>query len=299
MIRGAGSGLWARRPAAKALARPAAPSRGAAAGSALSPDADLARAERFGHRFPPPAAGFPSPLSAAPPLAGAGVIQRARGYDYKTANYRKSSKFRFARLRRRRLAGFATKGKAGINFFTVKYKKGKKSYYLTTRSVPKTNASSFKLPAGHSEERFKHLRKKFEKRHKLQPKHLKWGATEREPCGEGAGMAHCRTTLKGMGIPDDKVFYGFPYPDREDVRKSKKEKKKELNEKASKKREKHNQAMEDDVVWLRDHHDSEAESEDDKNVVDEYESDYDEYEAPRRKRKVKKLAGSFRDGWDK
>lgn len=226
------------------------------------------------------------------------IAKRHRASRYNKSDYRRSSKFRFIRNRRRYLSGFTAKGKVGINLFTVKYKKGGKSFYLTTRSVPHTNAGSFQLPSGHSEERFSYLKKKFEKRHKLKPTHLKWGATEREPCGHGSGMANCRGTLSHLGIPDDKVHYGYDYPDREDVRTNKKQSKSDLNEQASELREEAAQKFAKHVKWLSTDHDSDNESEDEDDVVDENESDYDEDEAPRRKRKVKKLENAFRGGWD-
>ena len=232
---------------------------------------------------------------AAPP--GTGAVQmdkkRRRGSQYtKVGDYKSSSKFRFIRFRRRALAGMTSK--PGINMFTVKYKKAGVPYYLTTRSVPST-ATSFKVKPGHSEQRFAALRAKFEQRHKLARKHFQWGATEREPCGLGPGMADCRQTLgTQLGIPPGRVHFAFPYPDREDMRAHAHETPSALNAEASRLRERHNDEMETDVRSLRTDVDSSSASESDDDVVDEYESDYDE--KPSRRRKGKGVPGAFREG---
>jgi hypothetical protein len=236
-------------------------------------------------------------LSVADTLGtGEGAVQmdkRRRASKYKTLDYHRASPFRFIRFRRRALAGMTTK--SGINMFTVKYKKGARSYYLTTRSVPAT-ATSFKHPAGHSEPRFGRLQPQFLKRHKLAAKHFQWAATEREPCGVGAGMANCRQTVATLGMPADRIFFGFPYPDREDVRAHAHQTPSELNPIASRLRSRHNQDMDAAVRRLATHADSDSESEDDDHVVDEYESDYGEDSAKRRKHKG--LKGAFREGRD-
>lgn len=262
----------------------ASPAGSAGRGEAPPVGVQIDRAERFGHR-----------LERLGPSGGE-PIQRARQVDtrYNKIDYRKSSKFRFARYRRRVVTGFTTKDKAGINFLTVKYKKGNKPFYLTTRSVPQTNKKNVKLPPGHSEQRYAHLKKKFEKKHKLKHEHIEWAATEREPCGHGPGMANCRGTLSKLKIPDNKIYFGSDYPDREDVRKAKKDKSSDLNKEASALRKEAGDDFTQSVQWIGGDHDSEAPSEDDNDVVDEYESDYDEKEAPRRKRKIKALEGSFR-----
>lgn len=267
-----------------AAARPAHDSRGAA----MAPPAsgiDFIDRHATSHRAPP-----------SPPTAPA-VIQRVnvkpsrlRKPRYKTADYRQSSKFRFIRLRRRGLVGYATKGKVGINLFTVKYKKGGKAYYLTTRSVPTTNSSAFNLPPGHSEGRFKSIQKQFEQRHGLKPSHFVWGATEREPCGEGVGMANCRDTLSGLGIKDQQVYFSSEYADREDMRHHAHESSSYLNEQASKHRGEHGTQHAKDVTWLATDYDSEPPSEDESDVVDEYESDYGERPQKRRKRPLVKNA---------
>lgn len=290
------------------------------------PDTDpRAEVSREGAALPPPACGIefldargrssqPPPTSqslasgrlAPPPVAtGARAIQRmpskpgrVRKTRYRPSDYQRSSKFRFIRHRRRSLVGYATKAKSGINLFTVKYKKGTKAYYLTTRSVPSTNASSFKLDSGHSEQRFKLLKQKFEKKHALKPSHFAWGATEREPCGEGVGMANCRHTLGTMGIPDQEVFFGSEYADRDDMRHHAHESASSLNQLASQHRGHHGATHERDVSWLTTDYDSEPPSEDENDVVDEYESDYGEEPQPRRKRPLKNLKGAFRDGFD-
>ncbi|MEO1367272.1 MAG: hypothetical protein AAFX50_08840 [Acidobacteriota bacterium] len=246
-----------------------------------------------------------SQISLRQPAAASSdaVVQRAKAPKrqkktrYGVEPYRHSSKFRFIRWRRRQLSGFATKAKAGINLFTVKYKLGGKSYYLTTRSVPSTNAKNFNLAAGHSEARFKLLRQQFQQKHGLEKKHLQWGATEREPCGVGSGMANCRSTLSDLGIPEDKIFFGHEYADREDMRQTPGQSPSDLNEQASSHRHHHNSAMENDVKWLASNYDSDSESEDEGDVVDEYEEDYGEKAPTRRKKAIKKLAGAFRGGF--
>ncbi|MFB2894790.1 DUF4157 domain-containing protein [Aerosakkonemataceae cyanobacterium BLCC-F50] len=222
---------------------------------------------------------------------------RSRKSRYKQEDYRKSSKFRFIRWRRRILSDYTREVKGGINLFTVKYKKNGKSYYLTTRSVPSTNKRSFKLRPGHSEQRYQLISKQFEKRHKLSPQNIQWGATEREPCGYGSGMANCRVTLQGEGFPDNKIFFSSEYADREDMRSKPTEKDSELNTLASEHRRSHNKDHTENVKWLNDHYDSDSPSEDEGDVIDEYESDYGENPQPRKKKKNKKLVGAFRDGW--
>lgn len=226
-------------------------------------------------------------------------VTRRKPTDYQLTPYRTSSKFRFIRWRRRSLVGHTGKGKTGINYFTVKYKKNGKAYYLTTRSVPNTNQSSFVLPSGHSEERYAHLLPAFEKRHKLNSSHLQWGATEREPCGQGPGMANCRQTLHAIGVPPGQVHFGSEYADREDMRASASQTPASLNALASAHRHVHNQNHEENVAWIGQHHDSDTESEDESNVIDEYESDYGEYAPPRRKRPNPALKKAFRQGFDK
>ncbi|MEO1088390.1 MAG: hypothetical protein AAFY88_29510, partial [Acidobacteriota bacterium] len=276
-------------------------------GRASAPVAStLGRPRPMGETAAPPKAAPHrlSRISLRPPAAAPeGVVQRAKAPKrqkktrYGLAPYRRSSKFRFIRWRRRQLTGFATKAKAGINMFTVKYKLGGKSYYLTTRSVPSTNAGSFNLAAGHSEARFKLLRKRFEKKHGLKKKHIQWGATEREPCGVGSGMANCRSTLSDLGIPNNKIFFGHEYADREDMRKNKGQSSSSLNQEASTHRLHHNTELEKDVKWLSTDYDSESESEDESDVVDEYEEDYGEKKPKKRKRPLKKVAGAFRGGF--
>ncbi len=235
--------------------------------------------------------------------AAAGVIQmmkeREKSSSYNKIDYTKSSKFRFIRWYRRRHTGFATKAKSGINFLTVKYKKGGKPYYMTTRSVPATNKHGFKLKHGHSEQRYKRLKSSFEAKHKLDDSHIEWAATEREPCGHGPGLANCRHTLSGIGIPHNKIHYAFDYVDGEDMRSKPDQALSGLHDLASTHRGRHNDMMEEKVAQLGKYHDSDDESENDDDVLDEYEHHYGENEAEKRKKKSGGLAGAFRDGWDK
>ena len=179
----------------------------------------------------------------------------------------------------------------GINFFTVKYKKAGKSFYLTTRSVPPTNKKNFNLAPGHSEERFKLIRKAFQQKHGLKKSHLQYGATEREPCGVGPGMANCRGTLSGLGIPKDKIFFASPYPDRTAVVSPPNSSLSAQNTLASTERKKHATAFGKDIDFIHGDADSDTESEDEADVVDEYEEDYGEKAPKFRKRINKKLTG--------
>ena len=221
------------------------------------------------------------------------LVSRKRKSKYKRIGY-DHSHLRIIRHRRRLISGFATKAKTGINLFTVKYKKSGKAYYLTTRSVPSTNKANFYLDAGHSEERFSLIRKRFEKRHGLKLAQLVWAVTEREPCGCGPGMANCRHTLANLGIPEAKVLYASPYPDGEDYRSSPSQTKTELNEIASSERETYAEELTDEITNLKSSgyvSDPDSEDEDDIEAV-EYESDYDEYTAPRAKRGKSRLDSS-------
>ncbi len=248
-----------------------------------------------------------APNTAQPPQPGtvnSSVVQPAIGKNKRIRRSRYNrigyddSRFRIIRHRRRLLSGFMTKAKLGINLFTVKYSKSGKAYYLTTRSVPSTNKANFHLDPGHSEQRFSLIRSGFEQRHKLKLSQIEWAVTEREPCGCGPGMANCRHTLSNLGIPEAKVHYLSPYPDGEDYRTSSSQSKSKINEIATEERERYSQKFLTEIQSLRDSDylsgdDSEVES--DIGAV-EYESDNDEYIAPRSKRGKSRLGGDTY-GW--
>lgn len=244
-------------------------------------------------RQPRPAVTKPSlaPVDSVP------SVQRVRTKNtrYNRIEYNRS-KFRFIRWRRRSLGGYLTANKAGVNLLTVKYKKGSKAYYLTTRSVPNT-APKRTLRPGHSEQRFGQLKARFEQKHQLTAADLQWAATEREPCGHGPGLAECRHTLASLGIPDNRVYFASEYVEGEDVRTSKGQTPSQINQVAQERREQSNSEMARLIARLAEGEDSEAESEAEDNVEDEYESDYEgDEKQPRRKRAVPAWSGNFRQG---
>lgn len=210
---------------------------------------------------------------------------RQKDSRYNKAEYQNSSKFRHIRNRRRDLAGMTGK-KANINLMTAKYKgEDQRSHYITTRSVPNTSKKDFNLDPGHSEERYKGLRDQFEEKHNLKPEHLEWVASEREPCGEGPGLNNCRSTLQGMQIPDNKIYFASEYPDGKDMKEnSKEEKPASLNKKATARRKLHQSEFNKKILDLRNARYSENESEDPSNYTHEYESDFGEKSQKRMKK---------------
>jgi len=104
-------------------------------------------------------------------------------------------------------------------------------------------------------------------------------------------MANCRHTLKKeLGIPNNKIYFGHEYPDRNDMEQgSKKESASTLNKLASELRTQHNEAMEEDVVGMGQYdYGSDPESEDEANIIVEDESNYGE-DAPKKRKNPLKL----------
>ncbi len=111
-------------------------------------------------------------------------------------------------------------------------------------------------------------------------------------------MANCRHTLSNLGIPEAKVHYLSKYPDGEDYRTSPSQSKSEINEIATEERERYAKEFLSEIQSLRDPNyssDDDSEIEDDIAAV-EYESDNDEYSAPRAKRGKSRLKGDTY-GW--
>ena len=215
-------------------------------------------------------------------LAPAEVPERVQtSFIYQKTSYF-SSKFRFIRHRR----SYTTMG-AGVNLYTEKYKKDGKSYYLTTRSVDKWTKlfKGLRLPSGHSEQRLNGIRSAFLAKHGLTIKdHHEWSVTTREPCGHGPGMRNCRKLLEESGLDKAKIYYYSEYPDREDMRTNAltTENLKTLNKLAKLRRKWWEPKLLREVKKADQNNEnlSETASEaDEKDIVEEYESDYSEKSA--------------------